>query len=87
MEAERREEDRQFQEQFRQEMRQVSRDEDEEEREIGESYLRLEYMQENCTENDWEIQGLLDEQRALLGILRMRKREFADSRKKEIHRF
>ena len=47
--------------------------------------LRLEYMYENCTENDAEIQRLIDEQREMLDILRVRKREFADDCQRRIH--
>lgn len=51
------------------------REEDEEDRELSEYELRLEYMLEDCTEFDRCICELIDEQRGLLNRLRMGKRE------------
>lgn len=51
------------------------REEDEEDRELSEYELRLEYMLEDCTEFDRCICELIDEQRRLLNRLRMGKRE------------
>lgn len=85
MQLEQREENLRFTEGFRQKMRQVIREENDEDREIEEHYLRLEYMHENCMENDRDIQGLLEEQRELLNILRMKKGEFADNWQKKVH--
>ncbi len=84
---EEREESRQVKEKFWQKIRQVEKEEEDEDREIGMYDLRLEYMYENCTENDAEIQRLIDEQREMLDILRVRKREFADDCQRRIHIF
>lgn len=81
---EEREENRQVKERFWQKIRQVEKEEEDEVREIGMYDLRLGYMYENCTENDVEIQRLLDEQREMLDILRMRKREFTDECQRRI---
>ncbi len=81
---EEREENRQVKERFWQKIRQVEKEEENEVREIGMYDLRLGYMYENCTENDVEIQRLLDEQREMLDILRMRKREFTDECQRRI---
>ncbi len=51
------------------------REEDEEDRELSEYELRLEYMLEDCTEFDRCICELIDEQRGLLNRLRLGKRE------------
>ena len=65
--------------------RQVLREEDEEEREMEEHYLRLEYMSEDCLKCDQGIRGLIEEQEALLNILGMPKREFANDWEKRMH--
>ena len=51
------------------------REEDEEDRELSEYELRLEYLLEDCTEFDRCICELIDEQRGLLNRLRLGKRE------------
>lgn len=55
--------------------RRMLREEDEEDRELSECELRLEYMLEDCTEFERCVYELIDEQRELLNRLRMRKSE------------
>lgn len=72
-------------EEITREGRRICREEDEEERKMEEYYLRLEYMREDCLQCDQKIRGLIEEQEALLNILGMRKREFANEwEKREI---
>lgn len=65
-------------EEITREGRRICREEDEEERKMEEYYLRLEYMREDCSQCDQKIRSLIEEQEALLNILGMRKREFAN---------
>lgn len=64
-------------EEFWQEKRRILQEEEEEEREINEYVLWLEYMFENCTVHDRHICGLIEEQRELLNALRMQRRVLA----------
>lgn len=57
--------------------------EEEEDRKICEEYLKLEYMREHAGE-DHEILFLIDEQRSLLDMVRMKKAEFDDDLEKYV---
>ena len=54
----------------------LRREEEDEEREIHEYYLRLQYMCENCPEGDRNMRKLIEEQEEMLLILKRRKGEF-----------
>lgn len=54
----------------------VQKEEEDEEREIQEYFLRLQYMCENCTEHDRDIWGLIEEQQEMLAGLRVRNSGF-----------
>lgn len=52
--------------------------EEEEEREINENYLRLEYMKEECSRSDLGIWRLIEEQQEMLSVLKMKRNELFD---------
>ena len=54
-------------EELKKKYKSLRQEEEDEEREIQECLLKLNYMIENCTEHDREIRGLIEEQREMLG--------------------
>lgn len=54
-------------EELRKKYKSLRQEEEDEEREIQECLLKLNYMLENCTEHDREIRGLIEEQQEMLG--------------------
>lgn len=54
-------------EELKKKYKSLRQEEEDEEREIQECLLKLNYMLENCTEHDREIRGLIEEQREMLG--------------------
>ncbi len=58
---------------------------EEEERELREYSLRLQYMSESCTEGDMDIWRLIEEQQEMLLGLKMRNEEFSESLSNKNH--
>ncbi len=61
------------------EMKRFRQEEEEEEKEIWESFRRLAYMLEYCQGDDTEICRLVEEQQDRLNVLYVRKGEFLES--------
>ena len=58
------------------EEKRLRKEAEEEERELREYSLRLQYMSESCTEGDMDIWRLIEEQQEMLLVLKMRNEEF-----------